>query len=170
MHVMTRENADGVKSGLLPSPAKPDTLINTWSLQTFWYAGAPAGGEGDRYRKNKPTKAAGIPDGPWANYAMCQSYDAVEPREGDGTPHVCSNPYIELVFPETYRSVSSCYTCHARGSYPPASSLTDTMPGRASYNSEQRGRVPLDYYRALLFTDFSWSIPLSALPNVDPNK
>lgn len=163
MHVMVREDADLKKSGLLPSAAAPTEVRNTWSMQTFWFDGAIAdGGNKGRYSANQPTKD--LKPGAWNNYAMCQSYDPVEPLEGDGKPHICSDPYIELVFPETYRAVASCATCHMAGGYPSAPSLTDTLPGRAHYNSEKRGAVPVEYYRALLFTDFSWAIPLSALP------
>lgn len=162
MHVMTREDATGFTSGLLPSPQKPAHLVNTWSLQTFWYAGGK--GVSNRYTTDRPS---GV--GEWNNYAMCQSYDFTLPVEGDGSPHVCSNPYIELAFPEVDRSLSSCITCHSAGAYPSAGSLTDTRPGRAHYDTPHRGAVSMDYYKNLLYTDFSWALPLSINPNVDPN-
>lgn len=162
MHVMARENDTGVTSGLLPSPQKPAHLVNTWSLQTFWYAGGK--GVSNRYTTDRPTGK-----GPWNNYAMCQSYDYTKPVEGDGSPHVCSNPYIEMAFPEVDRSLSSCLTCHSAGAYPSAGELTDTRPGRAHYDTPQRGAVSMDYYKNLLYTDFSWALPLSINPNVDPN-
>lgn len=162
MHAMAREDTTGVSSGLLPSPQKPAHLQNTWSLQTFWYAGGR--GVENRYTADRPEGT-----GPWKNYAMCQSYDATLPLEGDKTPHVCSNPYIELAFPEVDRSLSSCLTCHSAGAYPSAGSLTDTRPGRAHYDTPHRGAVSMDYYKNLLYTDFSWALPLSINPNVDPN-
>jgi len=98
---------------------------------------------------------------------MCTAYDMEQPLEGNGTPHVCSNPYIELVIPETYRSVTNCQNCHIRGAFPAAEVLTDVITQDAHYDSERRGVIDWSdhIFDGLITTDFSWSIPLSTTPH-----
>ena len=132
-----------------------------WTMQSFWWTPEPNFG---RYAKDRPKT---LPKGVWQNYAMCTAYDMVEPKEGDGTPAVCANPYIELVIPETYRSVSNCQNCHIRGAFPSAGVLTDVVTQDAHYNSERRGEIGFGdrIFNGLVATDFSWSIPLATTPH-----
>ncbi|HEY7068396.1 MAG TPA: hypothetical protein VII06_43505 [Chloroflexota bacterium] len=145
--------------------------MDNWTFQTWSWSPTPDDGP----------RAAGRPasiQGVWRNYVMCTAYDMVTPREPDGSPHVCFNPYLESdlgpqapyqVGSETYPPDpmaghrSNCQTCHARAGWPSVS----TDPFSANY-----GRVfntgylaPDDpYYAGLVKTDFLWSLIFHSQP------
>ncbi len=97
-----------------------DAGNGTWA--TFWW----------REQTPEMTSGRDRPDsigGVWAHYAMDVTADAVEPREPDGSPRICFNPWFEARFPGGVDSNgirSNCVNCHARASYP----KTDFLPVR----------------------------------------
>jgi hypothetical protein len=104
MHIMTAELASGV-----------------WG--TFWWHDAPGTGP---YAAGRP---AGI-EGPWRHLLMDVAFDAVLPREADGSPRIAFNPWFDAPFPELSDGAahgnglrSNCVNCHNRASYPAVSFL-----------------------------------------------
>ncbi len=64
---------------------------------------------------------------PWSNYVMDVTLDASLPRDPDGSPRTCFNPWFEGAFPGERGSNgirSNCLSCHDRASYP----RTDFLP------------------------------------------
>lgn len=64
---------------------------------------------------------------PWRNYVMDVTLDATVPRDPDGSPRTCFNPWFEGAFPGETGSNgirSNCLSCHDRASYP----RTDFLP------------------------------------------
>ena len=103
MHVMTTELQSGV-----------------WG--TFWWHDRPDSG---RFAQGRPAELTGV----WRKYLMDVAFDAVSPREADGTPHICFNPWFDAPFPDGGDGkgvTSNCVSCHMRASYPP----TDFLPVR----------------------------------------
>ncbi len=86
---------------------------------TFWWHDRPAEGP---HAQGRP---AGV-EGAWRNYLMDVAFDAVHPREPDGSPRICFNPWFEAKFPESSLGsgvTSNCVNCHSRASYPTISFL-----------------------------------------------
>ena len=103
MHIMTAELQAGV-----------------WG--TFWWHDRPDEG---RFAQGRPPGLAGV----WRNYLMDVAFDAVLPRESDGSPHICFNPWFDAQLPDGRDGkgvTSNCVNCHARASYP----RTDFLPVR----------------------------------------
>lgn len=164
-------------------PQKNDWLVVTamhvethelprWTFQTFWWTlhadAAPFGSD-------RPELVRGAA----RSYAMCTAYDEVLPREADGSPHVCFDPYLEADLgplepvtmdgrtmpPDPMAGThSNCLECHARAGFP----VTPKPP----YGFANMGRVRNSgfedrsgpYYAKITTTDFLWSIPLEARP------
>lgn len=100
MHVMTAELPSGV-----------------WG--TFWWHDEPGVGP---YAAGRAERLAG----PWRHFLMDVAFDAVLPREADGSPRVCFNPWFDAPFPEGGHGNglrSNCVNCHDRASYPTVSFL-----------------------------------------------
>ena len=81
---------------------------------TWWWHDRPTEG---RFGKGRPRQVKG----PWKNYLMDVTTDAVLPLEVDGSPRICFNPWFEARFPgggEANGARSNCVNCHTRASYP----------------------------------------------------
>lgn len=122
-----------------------------WAMQTFWWHDHPNDGP---YAENRP---ASLPAGAWRNYLMCTAWNMDTPHEYDGTPYVCSNPYIELVVPEACRISTNCQNCHTRAAWP---TQAVQPKGGAHYDTSVRGYIsPKDpIFKGLKRTDFQWAL------------
>jgi hypothetical protein len=83
-----------------------------WS--TWWWHDRPTE---RRFGNDRPRQIKG----PWKNYLMDVTTDDVLPREADGSPRICFNPWFEARFPgggEANGARSNCVNCHTRASYP----------------------------------------------------
>ncbi|NBB82586.1 MAG: hypothetical protein GVY28_04205 [Alphaproteobacteria bacterium] len=125
--------------------------IADWAMQTFWWHDQPEEGP---HAQNRPTD---VPDGNWQNYLMCTAWSMTTPRENNGSPAICANPYIELVVPEPYRITTNCQNCHTRAAWPTQSTAN---PNGAHYDTSVRGYIPpdADIFDGLVRTDFLWTI------------
>lgn len=125
--------------------------IADWAMQTFWWHDRPNDGP---HSLNRPTN---VPGGAWQNYLMCTAWSMTTPRENDGSPAICANPYIELVVPEPYRITTNCQNCHTRAAWPTQSA---SNPNGAHYDTSVRGYIPptADIFDGLVRTDFLWTI------------
>jgi len=86
---------------------------------TFWWHDAPSAG---RFAQGRPSD---LPR-PWRHYLMDATNNAVEPREPDGSPAICFNPWFDAVFPDGGQGggrQSNCVNCHTRAGYPPVDFL-----------------------------------------------
>jgi hypothetical protein len=84
----------------------------TWA--TFWWHDRPDDGP---YARDRPDSVSGA----WRNYLMDTAFDAVLPREADGSAKICFNPWFEARFPDGGRGsgvTSNCVNCHSRAGYP----------------------------------------------------
>lgn len=104
MHVMTAELASGV-------------------FGTFWWHDDPRAGP---YAAGRTAGLAG----PWRHLLMDVAFDAVLPREADGSPRIAFNPRFDAPFPEVSHGAgrgnglrSNCVNCHNRASFPAVSFL-----------------------------------------------
>jgi hypothetical protein len=85
--------------------------ISDWVWATFWWHDRP----------NLGPFAADRPDesklqNPWRNYVMNVAYDMTKPKEPDGSPHVCFNPWLEAK--SAKGANSNCMTCHQQAVWP----------------------------------------------------
>lgn len=106
MHVFSAESSTGV-----------------WG--TFWWHDKPTEGP---FAKDRPDSVKGS----WRNYLMDAAFDAMLPREPDGSAHICFNPWFEANFPDGKHGngvTSNCVNCHSRASYP----TIDFLPIRRGY-------------------------------------
>jgi len=81
---------------------------------TWWWHDRPTEG---RFGSDRPERISG----PWKNYLMDVTTDAVLPREADDSPRICFNPWFEARLPggsEGNGVQSNCVNCHSRASYP----------------------------------------------------
>lgn len=145
--------------------------IAAWTWQSFWWtpdaSRPPFGGD-------QPSFVQGAP----RSYAMCEALAMDVPREANGGPHRCFNPYLETDLGPTKPYLdrgrvmpadpmagtrANCMACHARAGWPakmdPPFTDAASMGGIAN-----EGYRPPDspYYAHLVRTDFLWSIPLHA--------
>jgi hypothetical protein len=80
--------------------------IPNWVWATFWWHDRPDEGP---YAEQRPSMVLRR----WRNYLMNVSYSMNDPREPQGSPHICFNPYLEAITPTFLAStVSNCMTCH----------------------------------------------------------
>ena len=93
---------------------------------------------------------------PLTHYLMQTAWDAENPREADGSPHICFNPWLEGRFPNG-GAVSNCLACHLRASYPPRSFLP---PVRGLPRLTEDPAYAADTLR----TSLLWALPLHAHP------
>ncbi len=83
--------------------------IPNWVWATFWWYDKPDAGP---FALDRPREMSGA----WRNYMMNVAYDMETPREFDGSPHACCNPYLEAQMPKGL--VSNCMNCHAQSAWP----------------------------------------------------
>lgn len=118
--------------------------IPDWVWATFWWHDRPDEG---RFAADRPATLGGAA----SHYLMEVAYSAETPREADGTPHTCMNPWLEARFPGGLHS--NCLTCHQRAAFGAGSFLPVT-------------RQPLlagdPYFAGKTTTDFLWTLALEA--------
>jgi hypothetical protein len=149
--------------------------IGSWTFQTFWWSPHPNEGRfaRDRTPNVKP---------PFTNYVMCAAYSTVTPKEPEGAPPICFNPYLETDLgptkPYRFRGItyppdpmagtrSNCMNCHRLAGFP---AIQPDNPDAGSLGRvfNDGYRSPADpYFDRLVKTDFLWSI---ALKSVDDGK
>lgn len=120
--------------------------IPDWVWATFWWHDKPDDGS---FAADRPgtDKLLGV----WRNYLMNVAFSADTPKESDGTPPVCFNPWLEARF--SGGLTSNCMACHQRAVWPPESFLPVI-----------RGSLPANdqYFVGKTKADFLWSIPLES--------
>lgn len=123
----------------------PDAARGTWT--TFWWHDQPDAGD---FAADRPHEVLGA----WRNYLMDVAVDPVDPREPDGSPQICFNPWFEARFPDGGDGnglKSNCIACHERASYP----VTDFLPVRRGL--AEPGNDPA-FASGRLRTDRLWSL------------
>lgn len=116
-----------------------------WTWTTLWWHDEPNRG---RFAEDRPHSVRNE----WANYLMNISYDMDLPRESDGSPHICFNPWLEGPFPGGHQS--NCMTCHRLAVWP-------SRPFRSSvFLPVTRGRLSADHplFAGKAKLDFLWSL------------
>lgn len=121
----------------LMSAELPGGLWATW----WWH---------DRARDDADSGAGATALPPlWRNYRMDAAFDAVLPRETDGSPRACFNPWLDGGLPAMAAAGgddgtrSNCASCHARAGWPlvdPAL-VTRGAPDLARDQAWQPGQV-----------------------------
>jgi len=120
--------------------------IPNWVWATFWWHDKPDDGPFAANRVGTD-KLKGV----WRNYLMNVTYSADTPKETDGTPNVCFNPWLEARF--SGGLTSNCMACHQRAVWTPESFLPVT-----------RGTIPPNdqFFADKTKADFLWSIVFSS--------
>ena len=114
--------------------------IPDWVWATFWWHDRADDG---RFAADRPPQVSGV----WRNYLMDEAYSSDIPKESDGTPKVCFNPWLEARF--SGGLTSNCMACHQRSVWP-----------RQSFLPVTRGSLPNSdqYFAGKTKLDFLWSI------------
>jgi hypothetical protein len=118
--------------------------IPDWVWATFWWHDRPDEG---RFAEDRPATL----DGAAGHYLMDVAYSAETPREADGTPHACMNPWLEARFPDGLHS--NCLTCHQRAAFGAGNFLPVTRQALAAGDP---------YFAGKTTTDFLWTLALEA--------
>jgi hypothetical protein len=115
-----------------------------WTWTTLWWHDMPDRG---RFASGRPHSVKNE----WAHYLMDVSYDMDLPRERDGSPHICFNPWLEGLFPGGY--TSNCMTCHRLAVWPGKSVPANLLP-------VTRGKLSADHplFSGKAKLDFLWSL------------
>ncbi len=118
--------------------------IPDWVWATYWWHDRPDEG---RFADGRP---AGL-EGAARHYLMDVAYSAQTPREPDGSPHACMNPWLEARFPGGLSS--NCLTCHQRAAYGASDYLPVTHQPLAAGDA---------YFTGKTTTDFLWTLAFEA--------
>ena len=160
-------NDSGVKaqagdySVLVAMHVNSKTLTN-WTWQTFWWQpGADAPNNFPGSKQGMTDKVAGA----WRNYAMCSGWNQTQGNASKNMV-VCFNPYLETSSGIPAGQTSNCMSCHGTatvGSPLQAGGTAPTLSYPPAY------KQPIDFnndprYSTFTRTDFSWAIPVNALP------
>jgi hypothetical protein len=116
--------------------------IDDWVWATFWWHDQPDQGP---FAADRTDNVKGV----WRNYLMSASYDLNLPKEGDGTPHISFNPWLEAHFASGV--LSNCMNCHHRAALPPPPSFLPIFRGNPDPGDPAYGPNKVR-------TDFLWSI------------
>ncbi|MFN2328403.1 MAG: hypothetical protein ABR612_05760 [Chromatocurvus sp.] len=88
---------------------------------------------------------------PWRHYRGNMTMSPVHPREPDGSPNICFNPWFDAVFPDSGQGnglKANCLSCHLRAGIPAAGRIQVT-----------RGRPDLDKENdPVIYTHLLWSL------------
>jgi hypothetical protein len=123
--------------------------IRDWIWATLWWHDRPEQGP---FAAGRPAELKDE----WRNYLMQAAFDSVLPREVDGGPHICFNPWLEGRFPDGGHGsgiASNCMSCHGRASYPSIAFLPITRGGADTAKDPA-------YSPGRLRTSSIWSIAL----------
>jgi hypothetical protein len=121
-----------------------------WVWGTLWWHDSAMSGP---FAADRPKNLGG----PWSNYLMNVAFDAVHPRERDGSPRVVFNPWLEARFADNGQGsgmVSNCISCHQRATYPAIGPFEVTRG--AHKEAHAAGTI------AAVETSSLWSLPLQA--------
>ena len=121
-----------------------------WVWGTLWWHDSAMSGP---FAADRPKNLGG----PWSNYLMNVAFDAVHPRERDGSPRVVFNPWLEARFADSGQGsgmVSNCISCHQRATYPAIGPFEVTRGARK--NAQAAGTI------ASVETSSLWSLSLQA--------
>jgi len=128
--------------------------IPEWVWATFWWHDRPNDGP---FAADRPAAVTGV----WRNFRMNTAYSMDTPREYDGTPHSCFNPWLEARFANGV--ASNCMTCHQRATWP-----MPTPPAGVSqpFLPVTRGAMPPDdpFFQGRTKLDFLWSVAFESSP------
>jgi hypothetical protein len=116
--------------------------IPEWIWATLWWHDHPNNGP---FAEGRVAAAAG----PWRNYLMDVAYSMDTPREYDGTPNACYNPWLEARFPNGMQS--NCMTCHQRAVWPTVSFLPVTRGSMPENDSFFQNKTKLDFLWSVAF-------------------
>jgi len=116
--------------------------IPDWVWATAWWHDRPREGP---YAKDRPLTLRA----PWNHYLLNVAFDAETPKQPDGSPRICFNPWLEGSFPDG--PVSNCMACHRLSTFP----KTDILP-------VNRGALPPDhqFFVGRTKLDFLWSLAI----------
>jgi hypothetical protein len=83
--------------------------IPQWIWATFWWHDKPDTGP---FAADRPSAVVGV----WRNYLMNTTYSMDQPKEADGSPPICFNPWLEGRFRNGVKS--NCMSCHQKAVWP----------------------------------------------------
>lgn len=115
--------------------------IPDWVWATFWWHDKPDDGP---FAADRPSEVKGV----WRNYLMDTSYSMDIPKESDGNPNACFNPWLEARF--TNGVNSNCMTCHQHSVWPPPDGSLPVTRGALPPNDQ--------FFAGKMKLDFLWSI------------
>lgn len=113
--------------------------VDTWQTEAQQDTRAPGGDE-----------ALPLP-APWRNFRGDMTVSPDYPREADGSPNICFNPWFDAVFPDSGQGnglTANCLSCHLRAGIPATGRLRVTR-GRPDIDSEDSG---------IIHTHMLWSL------------
>lgn len=117
-----------------------------WVWATFWWHPEPDSGD---FAAERPDTVKGV----WRNYLMDVALDPMTPRECDGRPNACFNPWLEAKLNGNGGGVNSnCASCHARARWHPTKYYSPTF--------FKQGRVPMtnEIFADTVRLDYVWSL------------
>ncbi|MGC2494112.1 hypothetical protein [Candidatus Binatus sp.] len=94
--------------------------IPQWVWATFWWHDKPDAGA---FAADRPAAVTG----PWRNYLMNTTYSMDQPKEPDGSPPICFNPWLEARFRNGVKS--NCMACHQKAVWPTDGNFTPITRG-----------------------------------------
>lgn len=116
--------------------------IPDWIWATLWWHDKPNDGP---FAANRTKEVPGV----WRNYLMDVTFSTDTPKEGDGTPNIAFNPWLEARFPNGMKS--NCMTCHQRAVWRPASFLPVTRGGLPANDPFFTNKTKLDFLWSIAF-------------------
>lgn len=118
--------------------------IPDWVWTTFWWHDKPHDGP---FAAGRPSEVKGV----WRNYLMDVAFSMDTPKESDGNPNACFNPWLEARFQDGVNS--NCMTCHQRATWPSQGFLPVTR-GALKPNDQ--------FFANKMKLDFLWSVALES--------
>lgn len=116
---------------------------------TFWWDAEQFGQHQAADLSGKPQESP-LP-APWRNYRGDMTVSPLHPRETDGGPNVCFNPWFDAVFPDSGQGnglKANCLSCHLRAGIP-ATGRVHVTRGRPDLEQEEGN---------IIYTRLLWSL------------
>lgn len=116
---------------------------------TYWWEAAQADGE-NAIQRVRDVAEVDLP-APWHNYRGNMTLSALHPREADGSPNICFNPWFDAVFPDSGQGnglKANCLGCHLRAGIPAADRVR-VVRGRPALEDDNNG---------IIYTNLLWSL------------